>query len=41
MGAARLGIIEATRATMFMPDMSPSRKLALESYWGMSGTRRC
>lgn len=39
LGAARLGILEGTRGLLFMPDTSPSRRIAMESYWGMEGTR--
>jgi hypothetical protein len=41
MGAVRIGVIEAVRGCMYMPDISPSTRLAMEAYWGMSGTTRC
>jgi hypothetical protein len=40
MGATRIGIIEAIRGTMYMQNVSPSRRLEMEAYWGMEGITR-
>lgn len=40
MGAVRIGLIEGIRGCMFGTGVSPSTRLAMEDYWGLSGTTR-
>ena len=40
LGAVRIGMIEATRGCMYAVSLSPSTRIGMEEYWGLSGTAR-